>query len=67
MSSIAPGLIEAMTSNSNADLTNGLVHAIAPYAIAGEDESISDVANKMLRGTPLEGIIKKYLSQATEQ
>lgn len=66
MSSIAPGLIEAMASNANADLTNGLVHAIAPYAIAGDDESISDVANKMLRGTPLEGIIKKYLSQATD-
>ena len=66
MSSIAPGLIEAMTSNANADLTNGLVKAIAPYVIAGDGESISDVANKMLRGTPLEGVIKKYLSQVTE-
>lgn len=65
MSSITPGLVEAMTSNANTDITNGLVHAIAPYAIAGDNESISDVANKMLRGTPLEGIIKKYLSQAT--
>lgn len=65
MSSIAPGLIEAMTSNANADLTNGLVRAIAPYAIAGDDESVSDVANKMLRGTPLEGVLKKYLSQTT--
>ena len=66
MGSIAPGLIEAMTSNANADLTNGLVRAIAPYAIAGDNESVSDVANKMLRGTPLESIIKKYLSQISE-
>lgn len=66
MKSISPGLIEALTANANANLTNGLTQAIAPYAIAGSEESVADVANKMLRGTPLEGVIKKYLSQATD-
>lgn len=65
MSSIAPGLIEALSSNANVDLINGLTQAIAPYAIAN-GESVADVTNKMLRGTPLEGILKKYISQTSE-
>lgn len=64
MQSVSPGLIEALTSNANADLVNGLTQAIAPYAIAGDNESVADVANKMLRGTPLEAVLHKYLTNS---
>lgn len=66
MESIGPDLVAALTSNANVSMVNALSQAIAPYVIAGDKESIADVANKMLRGTPLEGIVQKYLTQATE-
>ena len=66
MESIGPDLVAALTSNANVSMVNALSQAIAPYAIAGDKESIADVANKMLRGMPLEGIVQKYLTQATE-
>ena len=64
MQSVSPGLIEALTSNANVDLANGLTQAIAPYAIASDNESVADVTNKMLRGTPLEAILHKYLTNS---
>ena len=66
MGSIGPDLVAALTSNANVSMVNALSQAIAPYVIAGDKESIADVANKMLRGMPLEGIVQKYLTQATE-
>lgn len=57
MSSIAPGLIEALTSKSNEDMLAAVTESIAPYALA-KGESISDVVNKLLRGTALEDVIK---------
>lgn len=59
MESIGPGLIEALQSNANTSMVNGLVSAIAPYAVAKGEESVADVTNKMLRGLPLENIAKK--------
>ena len=56
MSSIAPGLIEAMTTKSNEDMLATVTESIAPYALA-KGESISDVVNKLLRGTALEDVI----------
>ena len=58
MNSIGPDLVAALTSNANVDMLNGLVQAIAPYAIAEGNESVADVANKMLRGLPLEEVVK---------
>ena len=66
MNSIQPGLIEALSMNANTDMVNALTHAMAPYAIAGEEESIADVTNKMLRGTPLEGVLNKFIQQSAE-
>lgn len=58
MNSIGPGLIEALTATANAEIANNLVNAIAPYSIAGDDESVADVTNKLLRGLPIDGIVK---------
>ena len=57
MSSIAPGLIEAMTTKSNEDMLATVTEAMAPYAIA-KGESIAQTVNTLLRGTSLEGIIE---------
>lgn len=57
MSSIAPGLIEALTSKSNEDMLATVTESIAPYALA-KGESVSEVVNKLLRGTALEDVIK---------
>jgi len=58
MNSIGPGLIEALTATANAEIANNLVNAVAPYSIAGDDESVADVTNKLLRGLPIDGIVK---------
>ena len=57
MGSISEDLVAAMTSKSNNDMTVAIAQAIAPYALAGGDESVSDVVNKLLRGTSLEQLI----------
>jgi len=62
MTSIAPGLIEALTSNANVDLLNGLNTAVGPYAIAN-GESVADVANKLLRGLPVESLLKNLAKE----
>ena len=58
MTAIQPELVAAMTTKANASLTETIAKSLAPYALAGEDESASDVVNKLLRGTSLEGIVE---------
>ena len=62
MESISPGLIEALMSNANVNMMNGLTHAVGPYAIA-EKESIADITNKLLRGMPLESALEKIIQK----
>ena len=57
MASIAPGLIEAMNAKSNAETTAAIAQSLAPYALAGNGESVADVVNKLLRGTSLEQLV----------
>lgn len=57
MESVSDDLVAALNAKSNADILDTVSHAVAPYAIA-RGESISDVANKLLRGTTLEGIVE---------
>ena len=58
MASIAPGLIEAMNSKSNNETTAAIAQSLAPYALAGNGESVADVVNKLLRGTSLEQLVE---------
>ena len=57
ISAIGPDLVSAMESKSNADMTVAIAKALGPYALAGENESVSDVVNKLLRGTSLEQLV----------
>ena len=57
MASVSPDLIASMTSRANANLVEAISQSVAPYAIAN-DESVSDVVNKMVRGLPVEDILK---------
>lgn len=54
MASIQPGLIEAMTAKANSDMTVEVAKSLSPYAMAGGNESVTDVVNKLMRGTSLE-------------
>lgn len=56
MTSIEPGLIEALNANANADMMSGLGKAIAPYAMA-KDESVAEAINKIVRGTTMESVL----------
>ena len=57
--SISPELIASMTSSANAELMQTVAQAMSPYAMA-TGESVSDVTNKLLRGTSLEGLIESF-------
>ena len=60
MTSIGPGLIEALTATANVDMVNALEHAIAPYLIAdGCNESITDVVARLSGKLPLGEVINK--------
>ena len=61
MLSIQPDLVAALSTKANADLFVEAAKNIGPYAIAG-NESISDTINKLMRGTPIEGILDKALA-----
>lgn len=58
LSAIQPGLIESMNSQSNAELMRSVAEGFAPYAIA-RHESVSEVVDRMVRGTTLEGVLDK--------
>ena len=60
--SISPDLIAAIQSSSNADMLVKVAESIAPYALAGNDESVADVVNKLTRGTSLEGLLDKVIA-----
>lgn len=58
MESISPDLIASMNASANAELMEVVTKSMSPYAIAN-GESVSDVANRLLRGTSLEGLIEQ--------
>lgn len=58
MASIGPDLVAAMNTKTNAEMTTAIATSLAPYALAGDNESVSDVVNKLLRGTSLEDVVK---------
>ena len=56
MSSITPGLIEALSASSKAELLGKVAESMSPYAIAN-GESVSETVNRLVRGTSLENLI----------
>ena len=62
LSSIQPGLIEALNAQANADMMNGLGQSIAPYAMA-KDESVAEAINKIVRGTTMESVLSNFTSK----
>ena len=56
-SAISPDLVAALQAKANAELANGIGAAIAPTALA-KNESAADAINKLLRGTPMEDVLK---------
>ena len=65
LSSIQPGLIEALNAQANADMMGGLGQAIAPYAMA-KDESVAEAINKIVRGTTMESVLSNFTDKTKE-
>ncbi len=61
MAAISPDLIQAMQDKTNAELVKVVTESMSPYAIAGE-EGVVDVTERLLRGTPLDNVIKGMFS-----
>ena len=59
MSAITPELVAAMESQANANVVAAIEHAVAPYVIAGDGETITDVAQKLVKGTSFEDMFKQ--------
>ena len=59
MASIQPGLIEAMNDSTDATRFAAAVEHIGPYALAG-GESAADAVNKLMRGLPVESVLKNF-------
>ena len=60
---ISEDLVAAMTTKSNNDMTVAIAQAISPYALAGDNESVSDVVNKLMRGLPLDNILSQVTAE----
>ena len=60
MGAISPELVAAMESRANADVVAAIEHAVAPYAIASDDESVADIAQKLVKGTAFEDVFKQF-------
>ena len=63
MSSITPDLVAALESQANANVVAAIEHAVAPYVIAGEGESITDVAQKLVKGTSFEDMFQQVVNK----
>ena len=60
MGAISPELVAAMESRANAEVVSAIEHAVAPYAIASDEESVADVAQKLVKGTAFEDVFKQF-------
>ena len=61
MESVQPGLIEALSAQTNASLVSGIGEAISPYAMAN-GESVADVVSTLLRGSSLEKSLGAFIN-----
>ena len=57
MESISPDLVAALTTKANSEMLETVTASMSPYAIA-QGESVSEVTNRLLRGTSLEGLLE---------
>lgn len=62
MTSVSPDLIAALTAKANADILTEGMKSMSPYAIANNEE-ISETVDRLLRGTPLEGMLAKMMTK----
>lgn len=64
MESISEDLVAAMTTKSNNDMVTAMTKSMSPYALAQGNESVTDVTNKILRGTGVDEFIKNLAPKA---
>lgn len=65
--SISPDLIAAVTTSSHEKMLKEVAQSLSPYALASGEESVSDVVDKLLRGTSMEGLLKVAIPDKTDK
>jgi len=63
MSAVSPDLVAALTSKANTEMVAALEHAVAPYAIATEDQGVADVVARLTKGLPIEEAISQLVQK----
>lgn len=66
LGAIQPGLIEAISASSKAEILKTGMEAIGPYALAEGKETIPDTINKLVRGTTLENVFNSDLFKTSK-
>jgi hypothetical protein len=63
MGSITPELVASLEARANADVVSAIERAVAPYAIAGGEETVTDVAQRLIKGTAFEDVFKQFANK----
>lgn len=66
LGAIQPGLIEAISASSKAEILKTGIEAIGPYVLAEGKETIPDTINKLVRGTTLENVFNSDLFKTSK-
>ena len=64
MESIGPDLTAALSATANESVTRAIASAVSPYSMA-KGESISKTVDTLLRGTPLDKVIRDISDNST--
>lgn len=64
MESVGPDLTAALSSTANESVTRAIASAVSPYSMA-KGESISKTVDTLLRGTPLDKVIRDISDNST--
>lgn len=66
MESVGPDLTAALSATANESVTRAIASAVSPYSMA-KGESISKTVDTLLRGTPLDKVVRDISNNATIQ
>ena len=66
MESVGPDLTAALSATANESVTRAIASAVSPYSMA-KGESISKTVDTLLRGTPLDKVVRDISNSSTIQ
>lgn len=64
MELVGPDLTAALSATANESVTRAIASAVSPYSMA-KGESISKTVDTLLRGTPLDKVVRDIYNSTT--